>query len=301
MLNRKFVLVERVFEGVKEVRAALTALAQERKAALDTFEQPQTLFHYTNAPGLWGILHSDALHMTADIDAKDPLELHYASTLLRDTTHSKKWDWAQLENMNPYLSKPQAPAPFGIYIASLCAGDDIPHHWQNFANGGRGFSIGFRTGIAEQWTTTTQQMDKLLLEPVIYEPLAQQRLIQDLLGRAEQFLATHDSADVAWGVQQVMGDLLPFFKDPSFRQENEWRFVAARLSDMTPADSKVQVLDGNLTAVLELRQKHGGRLPISTVRVGPRMPRGTAGHVQALLEQHGHDDVQLLLSKWQLA
>jgi hypothetical protein len=290
----------------QEAEGRLRAIAHEEKMGLRKFaERPEQLFHYTDAAGLAGILSKGGCFwMRSDEEAKDPLELRYANQVFREAWSAAAdpdggMDGLDLAASNPYLPSNGLPATYGIYLASFCTRGDIPHHWQNFAAGGRGFSIGIATPAQDSngWTTSAAKKTHLLIEPVIYGREPQQRILTRLFKEARSMVAAIGFKDVQAAVRQVMGEVLPFYKDESFSREVEWRFVATRLSDFTPDDADVQVREGRLAAVLELRHKPAP-LPISEVVVGPRMA-GAAPHIEALLTKAGLSKVEVQASHWQ--
>lgn len=119
---------------------------------LPVFEQvvrkpplPPTLYHYTTAPGLLGILRSESIWATNARYLNDTSELVYGRGLVsriideqvrRMEGHQKKW----LADFVGVVDR--AFETTDTYIACFCEGPDLLNQWRAYGSG-RGFAMGF--------------------------------------------------------------------------------------------------------------------------------------------------------------
>jgi DUF2971 family protein len=104
------------------------------------------LFHYTNKAGLVGILQSQQLWLTEYAKLNDAHEIQYGVQIIREHIFSQVisenirlfWD-SIFTDIHTIVSN-----IFDFYICSFCMEQNHPYAWQNYANDGAGFSIGFK-------------------------------------------------------------------------------------------------------------------------------------------------------------
>lgn len=186
---------------------------------------------------------------------------------------------------------------YGTYLTSFCEEGDVPHHWQNFAGGGRGFSIGIGLDEAAKWTTNagSDKDQTLWIGPVIYNEERQLAALRAVQERAREL--DDDGIGVNGAVRQVLGEMLPFFKHPSYREEREWRIVAARIRGHTSQHARIEDRGDELVALLELSHKPPP-LPVTDIVVGPRVAATAKSHVDALLARYVDANIESRLSQW---
>jgi hypothetical protein len=123
---------------------------------------PEFVYHYTNAPGLLGIITSSAL-WASDVEfLNDAEELTYARTdvldrlrIVADETASAidKSNGAEqmrvemIRNVVAELEKTaetSRSAAYHAYVTCFCESDDLLSQWRGYGGSG-GYAIGFRT------------------------------------------------------------------------------------------------------------------------------------------------------------
>lgn len=263
--------------------------------------RPASVYHYTTANGLAGILASNSFYMTADDDAKDPLELVYANRVFRDAWKAVSGgdenpirDYGP-NDINPYYPLANVEAPYGIYVTAFCKDRDEPHHWQNFCEGGRGYSIGVRMVEPGQWTTSASEKARLFVGRVEYDRKKQQAAVENILRAVAAAPAPGDP--LKYAARQVLGEVLPLFKHESFKTEKEWRIVATRLSGHTVEGADVEANLHLFRARLRLRRT-AGPLPLQNITLGPRIPKSMRKHVEAMAAKHEHHLGDVFESAW---
>ena len=289
-------------------------------------QPPQTLFHYTDAAGLKGIIESGVLRGTHISFMNDSSEYLHAVSLLTqeiDQIRSTESDPVRIgfleEIKGPVsLTRPQDAGPY--FVACLSAKENSLNQWRAYGRGQGGYSIGF------DYTKLGQGMQALtgLLAPVIYDPSQQSKLVRDILQwaldeyqRITTTIPVNDREvhrrDWAHMFLWRAAAAAPIIKNPAFLEEQEWRLIF-----MPRSKEQVRFLPRStgLAPFIELklgtphinvhpeRLTHLGRaslpdrLPITKLWSGPGPATDIALLVgRTLLEQMNYDGVSLEASK----
>jgi Protein of unknown function (DUF2971) len=314
------------------------SIAQEQDAAIQAalwklvgevyknIHRPPTLFHYTDAAGLKGIVESGVLRATHVAFMNDASEYLHAVSLLTqeiDQVRSSEKDQLKINLLEEIkgpvsLTRPQDVGPY--FVTCLSAAENSLNQWRAYGRGEGGYSIGF-DGVK-----LSQSMLKLngILAPVLYDPSQQSKLVHDLLQWAlseYQKLATtipisdRDDHRRDWAHMLLwrIGAAAPMIKNPAFVEEQEWRLIF-----MPSLKEQVRFVPRStgLAPFVELKlgaQQSGAhpdrlahlgrvaladRLPVTKLWSGPGRATDTsllAG--RTLLEQMGYDGVSLEGSK----
>ena len=76
-------------QALEEFKEASSKILKEKLEPENSFEYPQTMFHYTNDIGLRGILQSGNIWLTDMFSLNDPSELHYGISAGTDILKEK--------------------------------------------------------------------------------------------------------------------------------------------------------------------------------------------------------------------
>ncbi|MDH2346489.1 DUF2971 domain-containing protein [Bradyrhizobium sp. SSUT77] len=287
---------------------------------------PQTLYHYTDAGGLKGIVESGLLRATHLAFMNDASEYLHAVSLL-----AREIDQALLSESDPLrisllkevkdpvsLAGPQHVGPY--FVSCLSSEENSLNQWRAYGRGEGGYSIGFDLVKLNQ---DVLGLDGVLA-PVIYEPSRQLALVQKLLqwglSEYQKVAATipindRDEHRRDWAHMFLWRATAaaPLIKNPAFVEEREWRIIfrpawkeqVRLLPRSTGLAPFVELKLGAPAAEISSeRLKHLGRaslpdrLPITKLWSGPGRATDTsllAG--RTLLEQMGYDGVSLEASK----
>jgi len=201
-----------------------------------TRARPTTLFHYTTATGLLGILQSNTLHATHARFLNDGEELQYGLTVVREVLERCPAP-PGVGVTNALLQEPFAT----IFVACFCETDDQLSQWRGYAPGETGYSIGF--------STSTLPMDRLRL--VHYKRSDQERVVRRAIERGvapstvEDFrIDSDESAARAWALTEELVIVATTLKHPTFADEREWRLVKH-----IPIRQPDGILEGDRTSV----------------------------------------------------
>ena len=202
---------------------------------------PERLFHYTDAPGLQGIICTTQLWATHAGYLNDPQELQYASGLASEII-GNQIHGAQSEAVRSLLrilseGNYSALNDFvEVYVACFCDNGDLPTQWRTYGGGGRGYTIGIKPESLCEYTKGGSQDKNFTLRKVFYDTDRQTELIQDAIDlgckvvmeieqRYGSSTAQEDMPHVVNHVRSYISECICCFKRPHFKLENEWRAI----------------------------------------------------------------------------
>jgi hypothetical protein len=274
-------------------------------------DAPRTLWHYTNAAGLQGILESNRLWATDALYLNDAAEVRYGTDLVIETLgnldlgHTKE-DTRQFlfglldpthGPLRGWLTRELRP-----FVTCFCSTADLLSQWRAYAGAGEfgGYAVGFTPpGALAAWAQTAPHL--LALRRVIYDENVQVLRCQALLQPLVDFLDTDPSdrgrldgfaAELVNGIAEVA----TWCKHPAFAEENEWRVVYYRLQDPDPLPVEHRIATGLIVPYvsLEVPTAVGSLpdvLPITVIHCGPSLdPDRKVRGVTSLLESLGMAD-----------
>lgn len=289
-----------------------------------------TVWHYTTAAGLIGMLRHDVIWASSSHLLNDPGELLHGSALVKqaieavvgtaraDDTHNLLW-----------LSEKLLTQQETYVVAASTDGDSLSQ-WRDYA-GVAGYAVGFDAAgllalhreerhagghderasngydYVSQWMTVTYDDDEkaaivqafidhlLSLEGATERPTNQARMVRDAY------------------VPSAYWSLVSTMKHSAYRGEVEVRLLA-RAAENTPA-RRFRAGTYGVTPYVELTQANGpeagGRpnysqsntmkLPIRQIRIGPHSNAGAARiGLESALVHYGYDQVEVLESDIQV-
>lgn len=276
----------------------------------------QTLYHYTTAEGLLSIIESGGLRATHFEYLSDPMEMDYGLSLAREelsrfiessNDENRQTTPRGIELLNEvfsYLAKGSqlAISHREMYFVSFSEVGDQLSQWRAFADGGKGFSIGF-TKLRGLVDTSAPEGGAINAQKVNYNKTSQLEVFYNLIRHGlsdyDNWCRTKsDSSD-----QPAIGDFVHgiatyiylatrSFKAPGFSEEREWRYmVTAPLGDEDGQERKVRARQGFLVPYLEIdmRDDSTNCMPIERIFVGPRQDfKKTQRALTFHLQRHGY-------------
>jgi hypothetical protein len=264
--------------------------------------RPATLYHYTNAAGLLGIVEKRALWATDVQFLNDGEELIYAAREI--SVHAR----SRAEEICPELShEPKYDDAFGraqrlcgiadgvdghadgryaqIFVGCFCRDGDLLSQWRGYGRDG-GFALGFDSGTL----ASSAEMVDGRLERIRYGLEAIDQLIQKI----ENLPPTGFPGANGWAYTR--DHVLPWLarvKSPAFHEEQEWRVI-------------VEALDGGHRG-MKFRTSDYGLVPYISLSFSPKALRkvvvGPGAHpslreagVKKLLRASGFEGVEITTS-----
>jgi hypothetical protein len=210
---------------------------------------PNSLFHYTTADGLKGILETGRLWATNVSYLNDATELRYWFQVLRDVV-DKILNNADSEHgldaFGLYLTALttidyEKGMPHGVYVTCFCDQHDELNQWRAYGNGA-GFAIEFDGPTDEKATLGLEPESPGLVttfEQVEYRRDEQARIAETIINGYLKVLplkaVSVEDFRMAVSVGEYVGILAgrfaPRVKHPGFASEKEWRIVCRAEDD----------------------------------------------------------------------
>lgn len=236
---------------------------------------PHSLFHYTSANGILGVFESKSIWATRIQYLNDFSEFKHTSQLAIDAIRSQVMTNRTTKNhelnmaIGDYISRLD---PY-LYIACFSEEPDLLSQWRSYCPPNLGYSISFET---ESLASLADKQD-YILRPCLYDMSQQTAIINNYISVLIDDFSTRmpDRQDPREFCQQNMNpyvaqflDIAPFFKNPAFQEEREWRLV----SKMPPDESNTKLRAGK-TCLIPYRpfdlNLDANDHPINSIKIGP--------------------------------
>jgi hypothetical protein len=177
-----------------------------------------TLFHYTNASGLLGILGSGKIWASSALNLNDSGEFRYAVSVISD--HIRDYLKRAHGPTNTLLGKVQeglSTLTTGVqaYVASFSEQGDLLSQWLAYSGAGNGYAVGFGDGHF-----SAARLSGFTLVRCVYEEQEQQTLASAVTEVIMEHIQEEDMAKLSKALAAAVA-----MKHPGFRQEAEWRLV----------------------------------------------------------------------------
>jgi len=220
-----------VFRATREIlEEVLSSMGQQSKLP----SLPTALYHYSSLEVLQKILENDDLRLSHAEYSNDQREIEEARTLI----------FARVAASTPGPFRSAVDAAFrtqaknvDAYVFCMTTGvlgatkpQDMLSQWRAYAQDGRGGAL---TLDPQGLSALAFHMPGLRINPVIYDPMVQARLIDGIIAAG----ATRHVAVGAVAVDATVASLvfaLPLMKHEGFAEEREWRLIFMPLDNPTP-------------------------------------------------------------------
>jgi hypothetical protein len=192
---------------------------------------PETLYHFSDAAGLAGIVRNRVLWATVASGMNDSSELQYGLRVVHDclaNTHIASGDFRV--DVDQLLDQPielPGTGPTRPFVVSFCERDDLAVHWLHYGRLGLGCALAFAA-------TRLPGEPLCNLRKVHYSPAQRRQAIETVLGTIWTAYAKLDippavaalvqeyaATWAAWALREVALCI----KHPSFADEREWRLI----------------------------------------------------------------------------
>ena len=204
----------------------------------------KTLYHYTNAIGLLGILEgriwaSSAYHLN------DSGEFRYATSLIAERVQQR------LKAENRAVNKKydevlyvlqEMPHPIQVYVASFSEEGDLLSQWLTYPRAQTGYAIGLSPQQFDLART-----DGFQLVPCVYDRQEQYRLADAIIDAWLELSSSGEDFERA--MQENILTAAAAIKHPGFEQEAEWRLI------------KIEVVGAGQSKSVSFRPGRNGLVP----------------------------------------
>jgi hypothetical protein len=194
---------------------------------------PETVFHYTDAAGLFGIITSGELRFTDTRFLNDVSEGEYArTTIVRTLQRLEIPADPFVKQVVANLAEMFEAPPDASYVACFCESEKLLSQWRAYGRGGAGFNIGLNIRNDELLTDRAQSCRLRCIE---YDATAK---IEGAVKDIRQLLSPYadrpgpisDPEKVATTIRTLTGwmaSLVSTYKNPVFKEEKEWRLTSS--------------------------------------------------------------------------
>jgi hypothetical protein len=270
------------------------------EAGLGREPESDSLFHYTSADGLQGIVGSGQMFASHGKFFNDTSEYEYGLGLLGKPLEALKVVGLG-EVRDHILSSFAGHGGYEIFVSCFCEADDLVPQWRGYAAAGAGYSLGL------PWRPLSRS-GRALLTGVVYGDAAvveaTERAIALATTKAAAATKAGDAAALLDVVTSLMVTLLLLIicaKKAVFSYEREFRLVhLLSPSEMAKANPvEFRNSQGLIIPFVRLpvpRDKEG-HLEVTSVRCGPSLhDSATEYGVRMFLNQHDLSTVPILRS-----
>jgi hypothetical protein len=266
---------------------------------------PDTVFHYTTAEGLLGIVRNRELWATHISYLNDKIEFIYAFRLLAAEA-GKRFDSRQesLDTAGQFLALLTRDAPHrvfdDVYVACFCHEKDSLNHWRAYGRGS-GFAIEINPTTGDKSSSLKPgNTGKASLGQVLYDRRRQTQLISRVIDHCVTFIeswgdtskeaANSSAISLASFIHVVVAILASKLKHPAFSSECEWRMVCSPHERIAPTRPDFRSSAGLVVPYLPLKAAEGEKLPIKAVWCGPTSEVNLSiRSAEMLLNRYGYD------------
>ncbi len=232
-------------------------------------ESPKdTLYHYTGIGALLNIVKSRKLWASHIFYLNDDSEISYASECLRACVakqmlrkQTQDIEYEFLEHLHDWVQHHFIPSFCDLFIFSLSEDKSVLSQWQRYTPHGKGVSIGF----SPTFLLPKIKHQGFRIGRCLYDNTEQDELISSLFDKLMTTFRGHCKwEDYSKGdrrrkydslLQGLKGDILQVFsliKDPSFKDEREWRIISKNYNSCTVSEVKFREGASMLVPYIEI-------------------------------------------------
>jgi hypothetical protein len=188
-----------------------------------------TIYHYTSLKGLTGIIEKQCIYATHISFLNDRTEYKYSVDLMKNVVKKLYETKCNLEIYDYLLKNLQLLYSSERFVTCFSENGDLKSQWSDYANKGSGVSIGFDKGYFAN--SISQHIVPKFID---YDLNYQERLIEELILLIIRFFIDRKyifnwekysfEQLVSNAILKFIDDILSAFKNPSFQEEQEFRF-----------------------------------------------------------------------------
>jgi hypothetical protein len=225
----------------------------------------ETIYHYTNFPGLIGIVEKRVLWASDILYMNDSAEMNHTVNLIKTEVAARLEDSRTnqklLAQFQHWVTN-RITSGHMLFAASFRANGNLLSQWRGYSALGKGVSIGFNP----QYLLTCASSQSFQLGKCIYDSGQQRELIKeiinDVVGLAEELGEDTDESqrppsqsyyDIFERVESDLLRIAALLKHPSFQEEEEWRIVSPVLIDYVSTPVKFREGTSMLVPYLEFQ------------------------------------------------
>lgn len=297
----------------------------EKIGLITSSEGQKELFHYTSHEGLLGILNNDKIWATYIEYLNDSTELRYALNLAIEELNNR-FEQAnndrEQEKLDCLIDEIKTHRIMNISVSCLTERRDLLSQWRAYGGKGSGYSIGFNVNnLIKQSSSNSNDFNLVKVEydfenqKKIMSKFIDETLSEDFNTNPGRLLPESVNDE---GIREItllvckkggafiknLYSIAPCLKDPSFKEECEWRLI-----------SKIHIKDAcfriNKTMLVPYTNLKLGKKNdyLMNITVGPRQNMGLSIEAvkklrgkysynkEGVFDPHLNQNIQILESK----
>jgi hypothetical protein len=273
---------------------------------------PKVLYHYTSLEGLKGIIEGGSIWSSDPEYLNDQSEVKYGcelvesvqSEFLKDDTPNPFSKICERASMSTFLGE----RPDKYFISCFCEDGDLLSQWRGYAGTTNGYAIGFSTEYLLR-----ERPKEFHLRRVIYDQREQRSIVKtifkevqkeynQILSKANTLSLEKNSIDSDFSkmLQNTLRECICSFKNPAFKEENEYRIVYYVSSNKHPDVVNFRISGGMLIPYIPIGWRSSeSKVPsITSITIGPnREAELSKKSLNLLLEKYNLEYVDVRESK----
>lgn len=238
---------------------------------------PDILYHYTDSNALIRIVESRSVWATKIHYLNDSTEFDHAISIAKaiawqrlQAAHNER----EREIFTLLQQRMEQVSRINVFVSSFSEVSDSLTQWRGYCQDGAGYSLGFDGPLL----TERASGQGFSIKPCVYEYDLQMRALGLLLDDALNSILSapvpapateHPYAAEVGRFLEHFVQLAPTLKDPSFRDEREWRLVSGPIPTTDPRWNVRPGRSMLIPYVSILLSADSSSLPIKEVVVGP--------------------------------
>jgi hypothetical protein len=276
-----------------DLLAAIEGCNQQCEKILEQFTgelvqggTPDHLYHYTDGPGLWGILESRSFRLTDIFGLNDPSELrhgieHAGQILAAEARrgHPAAKVFAEIFRRGLREGVTQLAQ---MYVACFSQDGDELGQWRAYADNGRGFALEFDGSQLEQaFVATAPASASYSTFPVLYDTVRLRGLGRQLAQRVIPLTARPQGRPMSSiAINEFMKQLTIhasfhvvhtalYFKHKAYAEEQEYRFLQMHAAGNEAPDVRLRARGSALVRYTPFRWAREQASALTGIVIGP--------------------------------
>jgi hypothetical protein len=259
------------------------------------------LFHYTDLPGLLGILQNGDLWLTHSRYSNDDEEMAHgqriAGKVIDDAMGQPPGMALYPEYLQHLKNLIDQPLAEGMYICCFCQKNNLLSQWRGYGANGAGVSIQFDSGGFSPWAGVDCTHGLMRFWQVTYKEETQRKILEAAVQHAWSWNPRLTPEQRAQHAADAIQFFIPTFKNADFSEESEWRLVFTP-KPQCPVRPRFRPRGAMLVPYFTLRDLFPpaegtiATLPITHMTVGPNPSKVlNVASVRMLLDGLGYGSV----------
>lgn len=263
-----------------------------------TVNKNDLVYHYCSVDTFLSIIQNSKLWLSDILKSNDAQEYFWVRDKINSEVKSKLLkDAKAFQIWEKFQAFGKEIAGKVNYTCSFSECRDSLSQWRGYAQDGEGVAIGFSKTHLQVLNDLTQPF--LTFDKVVYDERKLRRLIES---NSNKIIKIIDLKGVGRSAMELDGHYNPnylLYKNPSFKQENEWRIIFLSpirkeksdylLGGFQFHESKFRSVNGKIISYVEMNFEHIKQQLIKEIYIGPKA-KVSQEDIKSVLFMNGYYD-----------